>query len=105
MGFRPFSWFPKYREARPFVEPARQAAYDTLGLPFDAVLGIGGQPILRQLVATQQMQTQLMGAQVYDDVYGRGGQTNYPTRQQALTKNPLGNPATTVIGAPEVGSI
>lgn len=100
MGFwNRFNPLPKYRDARPFTEPSRQAAYETMGLPLDTVLGIGGQRVLGQLAAFQEAFIQPTNQFVYDDVTGRGGQPNYLVRQQALTENPLGDPATTVVGS------
>ncbi len=98
-GFRGkrYNATPMYREARPFTEPSPQAAYVTWGVPTDALLGNGGQQVIGQLAAFQPAYFQPWNGQVLDNVYGSGGQPNYPTTQQPLTRNPLGDPATTQI--------
>lgn len=99
MVWRLFNGLPRYRETRPFTEPVPQAAFDALGLPMDQILGIGGQMVLGQLLAHQPAFVQPTNQQVQDNVYGRGGIPNYLIRQQALTGNPLGDAATTVVGS------
>ena len=99
MVWKLFSFQPKYRETRPFTEPVPQAAYETRGLAMDQILGIGGELVIGQLAAFQPAFVQPTNQQVQDNVYGRGGVPNYLIRQQALTDNPLGDPATTVVGS------